>query len=167
MAYSNRIFPRDCLIYSILRDCLISTAKRDNLGRYDYHYSSILDHNSKTGHIQFVSSIQDVSSRMFSLDEFVVLVRELGVDSSPVINQLLSGTGLVCVPAENSHEFDNLLRFPAVHLIASGSLTASLENALADEELTTKEKSEIVSKIDEIIGNMSALRDSVKEYGNG
>lgn len=165
MAYSTRDVPRDAVMYSLLRSALANFAKENSLGRYDHHFASVLGYDSKTAHVQFLAGLGEVSARMFSVDEFVVLIRELGLNASPVINQLLSGTGLVCVPSEKT-DFEKISHFPALHLISSGSLVSSLKNALSDDKLTTKEKSEIASGIDEIMALLASLRDSVKEYGN-
>ncbi len=159
----TRFQPRDAVMYTLLRDALSAFAKKEGFGRYDSHFATVLGYTSKNGNIQFLSSIQDVSVRRFGLDEFCVLIRELGLESSPIINRMLEGSGLICVSAD-SPTLDSISSFPVIHLIKSGELASSLVSALQDGALTKKEEVEIFEQIDSIIGFLSSLRHTVKEY---
>ncbi len=158
MDYSKlRLVPRDSIIYSLLRSACADYTKENNLGRYDSYFASVLGHTSPTGNIQFVSSIQDVSLRKFSLDEFVVLIRELGVGSQDVINRLLDGTGLICIPVE-APLLPSVEAFGVLHLVKSGHLAEVLTNALSDGEIDKKESVALHKSIGELISLLSSVK---------
>ena len=114
---------------------------------------------------QFASSVQDVSVEKLSLDEFVVLVREVGVGSAPVLNRLLEGTGLACVPLVVDSSPVDFFSFPLEHTSKVGDLSSTLLEAYEDKRLSKDEKVAIHKKISSLIGFLSAFKDSLELDG--
>ncbi|MDD3467067.1 MAG: hypothetical protein PHE67_07945 [Campylobacterales bacterium] len=166
MAISPRDVPRDAVFYELLRNALIAYAKENSLGYYGTHFASVLGYETKTADIQFLAGIQEVSARRISFDDVAVLLRKVGLHSAPVVNRLLEGTGLHCVPA-SATPLPNIHTFGIIHSIKSGELSKALLSALDDGEITVSEKKEIYKLLSDLNVFLSSLRETLELDGVG
>ncbi len=166
MAISTRDVPRDSVIYELLRNALSSYAKANQLGYYGAHFASVLGYETRSADIQFLAGIQEVSARRISFDDMAVLIRKLGTASAPVVNRLLEGTGLHCMPSSSS-PLPDIQSFGILHSIKSGELSKALLAALDDGEITKQEKAEIYKHLSDLNVFLASLRETLELDGVG
>ncbi len=164
----KRQLARDAGFYILLRDTLQKYCQTHNLGRYDVYFSNLLGYTSKSGSMQFSSSIQDVDYRKFSVDELRLIINELGLDALPFLNRLVSDANLEVSSALPTFCFNHIVLSDLAidGFSAMSSFFDTVKNAFADNKLSKEEQKELLIKFDDLhsflISLGVSLNDSLK-----
>lgn len=86
--------------------------------------------------------------------------------SRRLINRLLEGTGLHCIPSSSS-PLPDIQSFGILHSIKSGELSKALLAALDDGEITKQEKAEIYKHLSDLNVFLASLRETLELDGVG
>jgi hypothetical protein len=164
-----RDLDRDPILYQSLRNAMLSHCKEANISSYADFFADKLRYTSKTRSTQLLGSIQDHSTRKFSLDEFAMVIRELGLSAAPVVNRLVEQCSLVCIPLSSTSpdEQVDFNSFSLKNSVINGALSAAILDSLSDGVIDKKERFMMLSEIAELIGILVELREQVELTASG
>jgi hypothetical protein len=159
---------RDSVLYATIRECKQAFCKAHGISSYSQYFSDLLGFAPSRQHTAYQAIVQNNSEKKFSLDDFQVCIRELDEYAMPIINRLLDGTNLVCLPiTKTTSKKVDFNSFSLLNFEKNGLLATDILNALADGEISEREKAILVTDISSILGLLATLLSELKAAKNG
>lgn len=153
----QRHIPKETPLYDTIKSSCTSFCAANQLGGYAKHFAGVLCFDGPNAHIMASGILSPENYKPFRLDELMLIIRELGSFSQPILSYICGSVGFAAVPlhtsqtiADNNH-LETDLPLGSLDLTSKlGDFSTFLRSALSDQSLDDNEKKLLAKKLLEL-----------------